>query len=80
MVTVEYDARFVRAVKAIRDSALKRRVKAQIRRIVTDPAIGKRMRYARKGTREVRVGSYRLAYAWIEDTVILLELYHKNEQ
>jgi len=40
------------------------------------------MKYERKGTREVYVGSYRLAYAFIieEDKLIFLDFYHKDEQ
>lgn len=80
MVSVEYDTRFVTAVQRIRDAVMKRRVTTQIRKSIDDPTVGKPMRYARKGTREVRVGSYRLAYAWFEDTIVLLELYHKDKQ
>jgi len=40
------------------------------------------MRYARKGTRESYIGSYRLAYAYMknENKLIFLEFYHKDEQ
>jgi len=40
------------------------------------------MRYARKGTRELYIGSYRLAYAYIKDKnkLVFLDLYHKDEQ
>jgi len=40
------------------------------------------MRYARKGTREVYAGSFRLSYAYIpeESRIIFLDLYHKDEQ
>nr|AAU82856.1 hypothetical protein GZ1D1_43 [uncultured archaeon GZfos1D1] len=40
------------------------------------------MKYARKGTRELYVGSFRLSYAYLkdEDKIIFLDLYHKDEQ
>jgi len=40
------------------------------------------MQYSRKGTREVYVPPFRLSYAYIqeENKVILLDLYHKDEQ
>ena len=40
------------------------------------------MRFARKGTREVYVGSFRLSYAYLkeEGKIIFLDLYHKDEQ
>lgn len=40
------------------------------------------MRFARKRTRESYVGSFRLAYAYTKDEnkIILLDIYHKDEQ
>ena len=40
------------------------------------------MRYTRKGTRELYMGPYRLAYAYLkeEQRLIFLDLYHKDEQ
>jgi hypothetical protein len=40
------------------------------------------MRYTRKGTREVYIAPFRLAYEYlkIEDRIIFLKLYHKDEQ
>ena len=64
------------------DNNQKEKVKTQIRKIIADPEIGKPMRYARKGTREVYVKPFRLSYAYIpeENKVIFLDLYHKDEQ
>ena len=64
------------------DSNQKEKVKKQIRKIVENPEVGKPIRYARKGTREVYVKPFRLSYAYIssENKVILLDLYHKDEQ
>ena len=64
------------------DNNQKEKVKTQIRRIIADPEIGKPMRYARKGTREVYVKPFRLSYTYIaeENRVIFLDLYHKDEQ
>ena len=60
----------------------KEKVKKQIRKIIENPEIGKPMRYARKGTREVYVKPFRLSYAYIfkGNKIILLDLYHKDEQ
>lgn len=40
------------------------------------------MRYTRKGTRELYVGSFRLSYEYLkeEEIVYILDLYHKDEQ
>jgi hypothetical protein len=40
------------------------------------------MRYSRKGTRELYVPPFRIAYSYIkeENVLIFLDLYHKDEQ
>jgi len=53
MVTVAYSTRFEKTVRKIHDAAQKERVKAQIRKIVSDPRCGKPVRYCRKNTRGV---------------------------
>lgn len=82
MVTVEFDSVFEKCVSKIKDSALKEKVKKQIAKITRTPFIGKPMRFTRKGTREVYISPFRLSYLYIEnkDTVVFLELYHKDEQ
>ena len=49
---------------------------------MNNPEVGKPMKYVRKGTREVYIGSFRLSYAYIneENKIIFLDLYHKDEQ
>lgn len=73
---------FVKILQKIRDEAVKEKVKKQILKIMENPEIGKPMQYSRKGTREVYVPPFRLSYAYIqeEDRIILLDLYHKDEQ
>ena len=64
----------------ISKSPLFPKVKAQILKIIETPTIGKPMRYDRRGTREVYIKPYRLAYGYENNTVIFLTLYHKDEQ
>jgi mRNA-degrading endonuclease RelE of RelBE toxin-antitoxin system len=82
MVNLTYTKRFQKAFSKIRDNAFKIHIKNQINKIIETPEIGKPMRYKRKGTRELYVGSFRLAYSYSinEDEIIFLELYHKDEQ
>ena len=82
MLKVEYSDDLIKTISKIKDTSLKEKVKKQIKKIIEQPKIGKPMRYARKGTRELYIGSYRLAYAYIKDKnkLIFLDLYHKNEQ
>ena len=82
MLEVEHKPNFLRKIHRIKDNSVKEQVKKQIKRIIENPGIGKPMRYARKGTREVYVGSFRLSYAYLknENKIIFLDLYHKDEQ
>lgn len=82
MVTVCYDPIFERTVKKIKDALLKEKVKKQIIKIIENPEIRKPMRFGRKGTREVYIPPFRLSYSYIkeEDKIIILSLYHKDEQ
>lgn len=82
MLTVEYSDNILKTINKIKDIAIKEQVKKQIKKILENPEIGKPMRYARKGTRELYVGSFRLAYAYLkkEQKIILFDLYHKNKQ
>ena len=80
MVTVVYDKEFRKAVKKIKDSSIKDQVKKQIKKIVENPGIGKPMRFARKGTREVYIKPFRISYAYFDDKILFLTIYHKDKQ
>jgi mRNA-degrading endonuclease RelE of RelBE toxin-antitoxin system len=82
MLTIEYSDDLLKTIRKIKDNSAKEQLKKHIAKIIEHPEIGKPMRYARKGTRELYVGSYRLAYTYFkeEKRIILLDLYHKDEQ
>jgi len=82
MVTVAFDKQFEKRIKKIKNEESKNRVKKQLEKVVSDPQIGKPMRYGRKGTRELRIPPFRLSYIYQknEDKLIFLNLYHKDEQ
>ena len=82
MVTVAYHEDFKKQVTKIKDGLTKKRIKKQIQKIISNPESGKPMRYTRKGTRELYIPPYRLSYIFYkeEDTIVLLTLYHKDEQ
>lgn len=82
MVTVSFDPSLEKGIGKIRDNLLKERVKKQIAKIVENPETGKPMRFGRKGTREVYVPPFRMSYMYDKekDELILLALYHKDEQ
>ena len=81
MATVDYDSYFVKAFGKL-DKSVKVQVEKALAKVIDNPEIGKPMRYARKGTREIYVGSFRLSYAYLaqENKIIILNLYHKDEQ
>ena len=82
MVNIEFGHSFEKTFKKISNLAVKDHLKKQIQKIIENPEVGKPMRYARKGTRELYVAPYRLSYAWIkdEDKIVFLDLYHKDFQ
>jgi mRNA-degrading endonuclease RelE of RelBE toxin-antitoxin system len=82
MVEVILDPNFQRIFSKIKDASLKERIIKQIEKIKTLPDIGKPMMYGRKGTRELRVASFRLSYEYIQssNTVYILDFYTKDEQ
>lgn len=82
MLGVEYKENFLKKISKIKHLAVKEQIKKQVEKILENPEIGKPMRYSRKGTREVYLKPYRLAYAYFqeEEKIIFLDIYHKDEQ
>lgn len=82
MLTIEHSPQFLSIICKIKNKADQDRIKKQICKIIESPETGKPMRYTRKGTREVYVGSFRLSYAYIkeENKLVFLDLYHKDKQ
>lgn len=64
------------------DNSIRQQLNKAILKIIANPEIGKPMRFVRKGTREVYVGSFRLSYSYDSKSEILylLDFYHKDEQ
>ena len=82
MVKLIFDPPFEKEFRKIKNKSLKQIVIKQLKKIEENPSVGKPMRYARKGTRELRVPPFRLSYNYSEkkDEVFILNLYHKDEQ
>ena len=79
---IEYREDFLKKISKMKHHAIKEQIKKQVEKIITNPEIGKPMMYSRKGTRELYVRSYRLAYAYFqeEEKIVFIDLYHKDEQ
>ena len=82
MVKVAFHPSFQKIFSKIKNNELKEKIIKQFSKICCNPEIGKPMRYARKGTREVYIQPFRLSYIYIkeEDKIVFLDLYHKDEQ
>lgn len=81
MVRIRFDDPFQKVFSKIKDKSTKEKILKQIAKIRDNPEIGKPMMYSRKGTRELYIAPFRLSYEYLkEDKVVLLDLYHKDEQ
>ncbi|HLC56168.1 MAG TPA: type II toxin-antitoxin system RelE/ParE family toxin [Candidatus Nanoarchaeia archaeon] len=82
MVEVIFYPHFHNIFSKIKERSLKERIIKQLTKIRENPEIGKSMMNARKGTREVYIPPFRLSYAYNKEQnmVIILDLYHKDEQ
>jgi len=82
MVKVAFGHQFQRVFSKIKDNLVKDKIIKQISKIKSFPEVGKPMKHARKGTREIYLGSFRLSYCFIkeEDKIVFLDFYHKDEQ
>jgi len=81
MVKIRTSDKFERAIDKL-DNSIKVQIEKLTLKIISDPELGKPMRFDRKGTREVYAGSFRLSYAYDKekDTLYLLGIYHKDRQ
>lgn len=82
MVDAIFVPKFSKQFTKIKDTALKRRIIKQIKKLKDNPELGKPMMFERKGTREVYIAPFRLAYVYMmeEDAIMFLSVYHKDEQ
>ena len=79
---IAFNPKFQDSFSKIKDSILKEKIIKQIQKIKVNPEVGKPMMHDRKGTRELYIKPFRLAYAYLkkEDKAIILEFYHKKKQ
>jgi len=82
MVIADFHPDFQRLFSKLKDPVIKEQIIKQITKLKENPKLGKPMRYTRKGTREVYISSLRLSYLYLreESKILILDLYHKDEQ
>ena len=82
MLDIDYRKGFLKIISKIKNHDDKVKIKKQVEKILENPEIGKPMMHGRKGTREVHIAPYRLAYSYnpSENKIVFLDIYHKDEQ
>jgi len=82
MVEVELGDSYQKKFSKLKEHTLKEKIIKQIIKLKQNPELGKPMKYARKGTRELYISPFRLSYVYTkeEDLIFILDLYHKDEQ
>ena len=82
MADVVFTKEFKEIISKIKDNLLIVKIKKQIKKISENPEIGKPMRNVRKGTREIYINPFRLSYSYLqkENSIYLLDFYHKDKQ
>jgi len=82
MARIDYEERFIKIFSKIKHKDFQEQMIKAIEKIKQNPETGKPMRFNRKGTREIYISHYRLSYLYLkdEDKIVILDLYHKDEQ
>ena len=82
MVKVDFHPSFQKIFSKIKDPILKKKIIKQVMKLKENPELGKPMKYTRKGTRELYIFPFRLSYLHLkkENKIVILDLYHKDEQ
>ena len=77
---IVWTKKFELELRKLKDSAMKNRVKEQIKKIIEDSETGNPLRFALKGERSVYVSPYRLIYAVQGETLYLLRFEHRRTE
>jgi len=82
MVEIIFAKKFTIIFSKIKDELVRLKIKKQVKKISENPGIGKPMKYNRKGTRELYIKPFRISYTYSngQNKIIILDLYHKNQQ
>ena len=77
---VAFEENFKKKISKLKDKTIKEKIIKQITKIKNNPNIGKPMKFSRKGTREIYISPFRLVYKYVEEKVIIIDIYHKDDQ
>ena len=76
MVKITPSREFIKDVKRL-DSFNRKKLEKQIKKIISNPNVGKPLRYIR-GERSLYIKPFRLIYAIKKDEIILLKFEHRK--
>ena len=77
MVDVVYTEKFEREFRKA-DTSVKDKAKRQIGKIISNPEVGKPLRYNLKGERTVYVKPFRIIYSFFNNTIYFLRFEHRG--
>ena len=80
-MNVKRSKKFEKAFDKLKNSS-KLKIIKQVEKIISNPEIGKPMRYERKDTKELYLKPFRISYTFYKEELIILflDLYHKDKQ
>ncbi len=81
MPEIIYSERFKKSVGKVEDPAVRDRIEKQIHKLMSDPEIGKPLRYELKNKRSLRIHPYRILYEYsaADDEIVLISFDHRKE-
>jgi len=81
MVIIEYEPKFKKSIKHIKDPVLKERIKKQIRKSIENPEIGDFLSYDKKNERKIYIPPFRLLYSYNKekDLITIIDFDHRDK-
>lgn len=79
VITVEYAKPFRKAIRKLKDAALKERVKKKVAEITERPDIGKPLGNRLKGARSVYVPPFRITYILVGSNLTFLDFDNRDK-
>ncbi|MAG45294.1 MAG: hypothetical protein CMH63_00790 [Nanoarchaeota archaeon] len=75
---IQQEPEFKKAIKHIKDNALKEKVKKQIKKIIENPEIGDFLGYEKRGERKIYIKPFRLLYYYNKQKEIITFINFKH--
>ncbi len=76
---IKYSESYKKDIKRFGTSEILKKIEKQIKKIITNPSIGKPLRYGFAGTKEVRITPFRLIFSIQDSTLMLWRFEHRGK-